>query len=83
MIWQCVDDSQLHDAVATMAATLATGPTRALVATRMAMRDGFQREFAEQLNAERDAQRELGWTLDHAEGLAAFRARRAPRFTGQ
>ena len=37
---------------------------------------------AAQLDLERDFQRELGYTGDYAEGVAAFAAKRAARFTG-
>jgi 2-(1,2-epoxy-1,2-dihydrophenyl)acetyl-CoA isomerase len=43
---------------------------------------GWGRPLAAQLDAERDLQRELGYTDDYVEGVAAFAAKRAPRFTG-
>jgi 2-(1,2-epoxy-1,2-dihydrophenyl)acetyl-CoA isomerase len=77
-----VDDAQFGSAVDALAAQLAAAPTRALVATREAMDAGWGRPLAAQLDAERDLQRELGYTDDYVEGVAAFAAKRVPRFTG-
>ena len=50
---------------------------------KAAIRGGWQHSLAEQLDVERDAQRELGRSADYAEGVAAFGEKRAPRFTGR
>jgi 2-(1,2-epoxy-1,2-dihydrophenyl)acetyl-CoA isomerase len=83
MIWQCVEDAELAGAVDALAHQFAVAPTRGLAATKEALRRSWQRSFAEQLDVERDVQRELGRSSDYAEGVAAFTAKRTPRFTGR
>jgi len=82
MIWRCVDDAAFTDAVEALAAQLAAAPTRGLARTKEAIYGSWGRSLEEQLDVERDLQRELGRTSDYAEGVAAFTAKRAPRFTG-
>jgi len=83
MIWQCVDDADLGSAVDTIAQQFAGAPTRGLAWTKAAIRGSWQHSLTEQLDVERDAQRELGRSADYAEGVAAFVAKRTPRFTGR
>jgi 2-(1,2-epoxy-1,2-dihydrophenyl)acetyl-CoA isomerase len=83
MIWQCVADAELGSTVDALAHRLAAAPTRGLAWTKAAIRGGWQRTLAEQLDVERDAQRELGRSADYAEGVAAFVEKRTPRFTGR
>jgi 2-(1,2-epoxy-1,2-dihydrophenyl)acetyl-CoA isomerase len=83
MIWQCVEDADFASTVEALARQLAEAPTRGLAWTKTAIRDSWQRSLAEQLDVERDAQRELGRSADYAEGVAAFIGKRTPRFTGR
>lgn len=83
LIWRCVDDGQLHEEAIAIAQRLRDGPRRAQVALRRLIDAARRRSFDEQLDAERDAQADLTGTEDAAEAIAAFEARRIPRFTGK
>lgn len=83
LIWRCVDDGELAGEVDTLARQLACAPTRGLARTKQAMLEGWAHTLEQQLDVERDYQRELGQSADYAEGVAAFMEKRAPRFTGR
>ncbi len=82
LIWQAVDDSELVSTVDKLAAQLAAMPTKALVRTRAAMHAAPNHTLEQQLNMEGGFMRELGWSPDFAEGVAAFMEKRLPKFTG-
>ena len=83
LIWQCVEDAEFAATVDAIAKQLATAPTKALVRTRQAMHAAPGHTLEQQLSFEGGFMRELGWSPDYAEGVAAFMAKRAPNFTGE
>lgn len=83
LIWKCVDDEQLAAEADALVTHFASAPTRGLAATKRAIYAAETTTLEEQLNIERDAQRELGCSADYREGVAAFMEKRAPKFTGR
>lgn len=83
LIWRCVEDAELADTIDQLAAHFAQAPTRGFARTKDAIYGSAGRTLEQQLDVERDYQRELGNTADYAEGVSAFMGKRAPRFTGR
>jgi len=83
LIWRCVDDAEFASTVDRLAQQLAAAPTRGFARTKEAIYSSGERTLEDQLDIERDYQRELGFSADYAEGVAAFIEKRTPRFTGR
>jgi 2-(1,2-epoxy-1,2-dihydrophenyl)acetyl-CoA isomerase len=83
MIWKCVDDDNLMHEAHALAQRVANQPTLALALTKRAINIAHTKNLDEQLDVERDCQRQAGRTEDYREGLAAFAEQRDPDFTGR
>lgn len=82
LIWKVVDDADLAAEVGRLANTLAAAPTRGLALTKQAIQAAGDQDLSQQLDLERDLQREAGRTADYREGVAAFLEKRPPVFQG-
>jgi 2-(1,2-epoxy-1,2-dihydrophenyl)acetyl-CoA isomerase len=83
LIWRCVEDAELAAVIDGLARQLAAAPTRGIALTKQALYESWGRTLEQQIDIERDYQRELGRTADYKEGVAAFTEKRTPRFTGR
>ena len=83
MIWKCVDDAQLMNEANTLARHLAGQATRALGLTKRAIYASANNTFEQQLDLERDLQREAAKSEDFREGVMAFKEKRPAKFTGR
>ncbi|GJD66046.1 enoyl-CoA hydratase-related protein [Methylobacterium frigidaeris] len=83
MIWRAVDDDRLAAETVALVERLASQPTQAFALMKRAFAQSATNTLDAQLEVERSLQGAAGATPDHAEGLAAFFAKRAPNFTGR
>jgi 2-(1,2-epoxy-1,2-dihydrophenyl)acetyl-CoA isomerase len=83
LIWKAVDDDALDAEVDALAARFAAGPTRGLAAIKKMIRESWGQSLDAELDRQRDAMRELGYSDDYREGVAAFMEKRKPSFTGK
>jgi len=83
LIWKCVADDALDAEVDALAAKLASLPPLGLAVIKQMLRASWQHTLDEELDLQAGAMRRLGFTDDYREGVAAFLAKRPPKFTGR
>jgi 2-(1,2-epoxy-1,2-dihydrophenyl)acetyl-CoA isomerase len=83
LIWRCVEDGQLMAQAEGLVRRLGSGPTRAFECIKRVFNEQPANRLSDQLAIEAALQAELGDTKDFAEGVQAFRGKRAPRFSGE
>ncbi|MFN8574535.1 MAG: 2-(1,2-epoxy-1,2-dihydrophenyl)acetyl-CoA isomerase PaaG [Gemmatimonadaceae bacterium] len=83
MIYQVVPGAELRERAMTLAAHLATQPTRGLGLTKKAMNAAMEQGLSAQLDTEAEIQTAAGRSHDFMEGVQAFLEKRKPVFTGK
>lgn len=83
LVNRAVPAHQLMDEARSLATTLAAASPRALALAKRGLNRALASGLEESLEYEAQLQSIAGRSKDHAEGVAAFVAKRPPRFTGE
>ena len=83
LAYRCVESDELEAEASAVATRLAAGPTRALGLSKRLLNESFETDLADLLEREAAYQSLATTSGDLVEGMAAFKERRDPRFTGR
>jgi 2-(1,2-epoxy-1,2-dihydrophenyl)acetyl-CoA isomerase len=83
LAYKCVDEAELLGAAGALAGRLAAGPTRSLGLSKRLLNSSYETDLAHSLDLEGAFQSLATSSSDLVEGMAAFRERRDPGFTGR
>ena len=83
LAYRCVPADELAGAAEKLALRLAGGPTRSLGLSKRLLNESFETDLAHSLELEGTYQSLAATSADLAEGMAAFKERRDPDFTGR
>lgn len=83
LIWKSIPDAQFKGEVEKLLVHLAQAPTKGLARTKELIYANGAAPLDEALQREGEAMRELGFSDDYREGVAAFLGKRDARFTGR
>lgn len=83
LAYRCVEPDALDGAASELAARLANGPTRALGLSKQLLNATFETDLGDALEREAAYQSLATTSSDLVEGMAAFKERRDPGFTGR
>lgn len=83
LAYRCVPEADLQATAAELAVRLASGPTRSLGLSKRLLNESFETDLARSLDHEGSYQSLAATSADLMEGMAAFRDRRDPDFTGR
>lgn len=83
LVNRVVADAELRDRATDLLDRLAAGPTQSYARSKALLNRRLYADLEGQLEAEADAQRELGRSHDFLAGVAGFLAKRPPEFEGR
>ncbi|MEX0346206.1 MAG: 2-(1,2-epoxy-1,2-dihydrophenyl)acetyl-CoA isomerase PaaG [Rhizobiaceae bacterium] len=80
LIWRAVDDDKLMEEAQALAQQIANGPSASYALTKQAIHAASGNTLEDQLQLERNLQREAGFSDDYKEGVTAFLEKRPANF---